>query len=248
MEGENNSEKIIWEITIPVLNEEKTLENNVLVALHYLNNEISPRISIVIADNGSTDMTEAIAYNLCKTNDQIKYLKLPKKGVGLALRTSWLQSSADIVGYMDLDLATDLNHIREVYDLMANERYEIINGSRLLKDSVVKNRSIVREITSRCFNWLVCLMLGATVTDGMCGFKFFRRNTVVQLIKTGIKTDGWFFSTEVLVKAIWSGVPIKEIPVRWTDDGHSKVDILSLSRQYLKEIFRLKKEKKNFHN
>lgn len=248
MEGENNSEKITWEITIPVLNEEKTLENNVLVALHYLKNEISPHISIVIADNGSTDMTEAIANHLCKTNDQIKYLKLPKKGVGLALRTSWLQSSADIVGYMDLDLATDLNHIREVYDLMANERYEIINGSRLLKDSVVKNRSIVREITSRCFNWLVHLMLDVSITDGMCGFKFFKRNTVVQLIKTGIKTDGWFFSTEVLVKAIWSGVPIKEIPVHWTDDGQSKVKIMTLTREYVKEILRLKREKMSFYN
>ena len=190
--GENNSEKINWEITIPVLNEEKTLKNNVLVALHYIKNQITPYISIVIADNGSTDMTGEIGKSLSKTYEGIKYLKLPKKGVGMALRTSWLQSSADIVGYMDLDLATDLNHLREVYDLLTKNRYEIINGSRLLPDSVVKNRSIMREITSRSFNRLIQVLLGVRLTDGMCGFKFFRRSTVVPLINTGIKTEGWF--------------------------------------------------------
>ena len=80
-----------------MLNEEKTLENNVLQALKLIKNEIPVSISIVIADNSSADLTGKIAMQLCKTHKEIKYLKLPKKGVGLALRTSWLQSEADIV-------------------------------------------------------------------------------------------------------------------------------------------------------
>ncbi|MGB4840236.1 MAG: glycosyltransferase [Saprospiraceae bacterium] len=243
---EHSFEKIIWEITIPVLNEEKTLENNVLSSLEYIKNEVTANISIVIADNGSSDMTEKIGMQLSKTHHEIKYLKLSKKGVGLALRTSWLQSDADFVGYMDLDLATDLSHLKEVFKLLKMDTYQIINGSRLLKGSEVKNRNFVREITSRCFNRLVRLMLDVKLTDGMCGFKFFKRSTVVQLIDTGIVTEGWFFSTELLVKAIWSEIALKEIPIKWTDNKHSKVDIPRLSKQYLKELFRLKKEKKRF--
>ncbi|MBL0024795.1 MAG: hypothetical protein IPO98_07140 [Saprospiraceae bacterium] len=66
-------------------------------ALKLIKNEIPVRISIVIADSGSADLTGKIAMQLCKTHLEIKYLKLSKKGVGLALRTSWLQSEADIV-------------------------------------------------------------------------------------------------------------------------------------------------------
>ena len=243
---EPNIERHTFEVTIPVLNEEKTLEKNVLIALDFIKSHVTPHFKIVIADNGSTDKTEEIAINLCKITDEIKYLKLPKKGVGLALRTSWFQSEADIVGYMDLDLSTDLTHLRDVFELLQDGRYEIINGSRLLKGSLVKNRSITREITSRCFNHLIKRLLGVKLSDGMCGFKFFKRSTVQKLINTGIMTEGWFFSAELLVKAIWSGIAVKEIPVNWSDDSQSKVDIPTLAKQYLIEIFRLKKEKKNF--
>ena len=80
----------------------------------------------------------------------------------------------------------------------------------------------------------------------MYGFKLFKKPTVIQLINTGIRTEGWFFFSELLVKAIWSDITVTEIPVRWTDAGHSKVDIAMLTGQYLKEIFRLKKERENF--
>ena len=50
----------------------------------------------------------------------------------------------------------------------------------------------------------------------------------------------------MLVKAEWKNIKIKEIPVKWTDDRKSKVKILSLSSNYLKSIFKLKKEKKEF--
>ena len=80
----------------------------------------------------------------------------------------------------------------------------------------------------------------------MCGFKFFDWKVAQELINTGIDTKGWFFSTEMLVKAEWKNIKIKEIPVKWTDDRKSKVKILSLSSNYLKSILKLKKEKKEF--
>lgn len=178
---------------------------------------------------------------------EVIFLKVPRKGVGLALRTSWMQSNADVVGYMDLDLATDLFHLKQVYQLLVvNKSCDIVNGSRLLKESVVKNRTNLREVTSRSFNLIVKNYLGVSITDGMCGFKFFNRKTAQDLIQTGINLDGWFFSTEILVKGDWIGKKITEIPVKWTDDPNSKVDVKRLSKQYFKEILRLKKEKKSF--
>ncbi|MBK8699315.1 MAG: glycosyltransferase [Saprospiraceae bacterium] len=234
------------EVTIPVLNEEATLEQNVLKACAYLSAEITNSFMLILADNGSTDRTAAIGLELQKTHKNIKYLRVAKRGVGLALRTSWQQSTSDIVGYMDLDLATDLIHLKKAYHLLAENQCDIVNGSRLMHGAVVKKRSPLREVTSRAFNQLVRALLGVNLSDGMCGFKFFRRETAIKLLDTGITTDNWFFSTEMLVKALWLDERLTEIPVSWTDDGLSKVNIPTLSWQYFREILRLRKEKAHF--
>ena len=90
------------------------------------------------------------------------------------------------------------------------------------------------------------LVLKVKFTDGMCGFKFLDRKIAQELIETGIDTKGWFFSTEIMVKGSWKNIEIKEIPVKWTDDRNSKVKIFSLSLNYLKSIFKLKNEEKEF--
>jgi len=239
---------VFFEITIPVLDEEKILEKNVLRIKKYFSNNISNDFRIVIADNGSTDRTEDIGKKLKNNYEKIDYLRLNKKGVGLALRTSWTRSKADIVGYMDLDLATDLKYLKEVCSLVKNEKMLIINGSWLLGNSEVKNRTLLREITSRGFNFLQKIILGVKLSDGMCGFTFFKRDIAIKLINTGIKIDGWFFSSEILVKAIWSGLKVYELPIAWIDDRSSKINMLKLSIEYLKDMLRIKKEKSIFIN
>ena len=234
------------EITIPVLNEENSLEENTLIALNYVKNEVTKNCRIVIADNGSTDNTEEIGRKLERENLEIQYIKVHKKGVGLALRTSWLQSNADIVGYMDLDLATNLDHLKEVHTILANDECDIVNGSRLLDGSQVIGRSWYRSLTSRVFNIIVRKLLKVNLSDGMSGFKFFKRKIATDLINSGINLDGWFFSTEILVKAFWSGKKIIEIPIIWTDGMESKVKVAKLSREYLFEIFRLRNERTSF--
>ena len=224
------------EITIPVFNEEETIREKIKEMIDYTQkNILSKNISFIIADNGSTDKTEQYSMELIKKYDNLRYIKLSEKGVGLALRTSWTQSKADYVGYMDLDIATDLKALVTVVDEL-EKGTKIINGSRLLKESEVINRTLLIEITSRVFNFLLKFILKIKFTDGMCGFKFFDRKVAQELINIGIDTKGWFFSTEILVKAQWKNIKIKEIPVKWTDDRKSKVKILSLSSNYLKRI------------
>jgi len=238
---------VLFEITIPVLNEEKTLRKNVEKVYDFLEESIIDNYTILIADNGSIDKTPLIGDKLSDEYDDVKYIKVGKRGVGLALRTSWMKSEAEIVGYMDLDLATNLKHLIDVYnEFIENDKIDIVNGSRLLPNSVVVNRTLLREITSRGFNFLIQNLLNVNISDGMCGFKFFRRDKAQSLIKTGINIDGWFFSTEILVKADWSKMTIKEIPIEWTDDQDSKVNVVKLSSNYFKQILRLKFEKNRF--
>ncbi len=228
-----------FDVTIPVLNEEATLESQVLMLRRFLQKHFpdSGQWKIVIADNGSTDSTPEIALRLSQYYPEISLVRVPEKGVGLALKTSWGQSTADMVGYMDLDLATDLPHFLDAYKGIAHEGYDMVYGTRLHPQSQVVGRTLKREISSRVFNLLLKLVLGIHFSDGMCGFKFLKRTAYQQLYDNGARNNGWFFSTELLTVAEWLGLRVLELPVKWTDDAaSSKVRIIPLAKRYWKDM------------
>lgn len=198
----------------------------------------------MIADNGSADQTPHIAEALMDELPEVYLVRVPERGVGLALKTSWGQSKADIVGYMDLDLATDLQHFIQAYNALGTEGYDLVYGTRLHPKSKVIGRTLKREITSRVFNFILKTYLGTRFWDGMCGFRWLKREFVRPLMDGGANSNGWFFSTELLSVAEWKGLNICELPVKWTDDtSGSKVKIGPLARQYLKAMAILKKRK-----
>lgn len=235
-----------FDITIPVLNEEPTLDRQVRQLHDFLTQRFpeTGQWRIVIADNGSTDHTPDIARRLCQELPGIAFVQVPEKGVGLALKTSWSQSTADIVGYMDLDLATDLRHFEEAYSAIAENNYDIVYGSRLHPKARVIGRTLKREIASRVFNLLLKVYLGVRFSDGMCGFKFLKRSVYPGLFDGGAQNNGWFFSTELLTVAEWQGLRAFELPVVWTDDAaSSKVRIIPLAKRYWQDMKKLKRRK-----
>lgn len=231
------------EITIPVLNEENRLAVGVRKLFNALKDRaVEPRI--VIADNGSKDKTLEIAKNLAEEFPGLRILSTPKPGVGLALQTSWNSSRADWVGYVDVDHSTDLRHLDQVLTNIHQNRFNVVSGSRLLDESIVQGRNWKREIASRGLNFILQQSLDVHFSDGMCGFKFLKKPLFLEIQeKLGPLDEGWFFNTEILVKSEWLGEWVLDIPVRWTDDADSRVNIPRLTKSYLKEIYRLYREK-----
>lgn len=163
-------------IVIPVLNEENDLKPGVETTLNFLKTTSwRDHFEITIADNGSTDKTGEIAKDLCDSYENVNYFKVSQKGVGLAFREAIKRNECEIIGYMDVDLATDIKHFRQVYDLFTDPFVDIAVGSRLLHDSRVYGRSLIREITSRMLNLILKMVLKVHFTDAMCGFKFYRK-------------------------------------------------------------------------
>ncbi len=194
---------------------------------------------LCIADNGSTDRTAEIGHALAARHRNVRYLRVGKRGFGLALKTAWGATQADFVGYMDIDLATDLRHLKEVYDHIARgDGYELYLGSRLKHGASVRNRTLLREFTSRMFNGLLRLRLGVSFSDAMCGFKFIDRNLYQRLTEQFAFTDDWFFATQLAVRAEWLGAKILDMPVDWTDqpDSKSSARLVNLSLLYLAGI------------
>ncbi len=233
-----------YEIVFPVLNEEKRLSRGVTETEAFCKAN-SINACLTIADNGSSDQTLQIANELQKKFSDIKILSLGERGVGRALKAAWLAPRAPVVGHMDVDLATNLQHLRELELKFRDPNVAVLSGSRLLKSSEVEGRSLLRGITSRAFNLVLKARLDVKITDGMCGFKFIRAEVFRRIYdELSPLSDAWFFNTEFLVKADWLGYRVEEIGVRWFDDNDSRVELIKVVRNYLSEIERLVQEKK----
>ena len=225
------------DITIPVYNEEAALPRTIKVLTEYLQNHLANPWQIVIADNASTDDTRAVSEMLCQQHSGVNYLRIPQKGRGRALRTAWLDSRADIVGYMDADLSTDLPHFLQLIRSIEAGNH-IAVGSRLSKESEV-SRGFKREFISRGYNLLINSMFFTGLPDAQCGFKALTRATA-EAIVPNIKNNNWFFDTELLIIAAKRGFNIASVPVKWDDDPDSTVNIAGTAIEDVKGLLRLR--------
>ncbi len=226
------------DIVIPVLNEQEALPICIAKLQNYISNNIEQKCNIVIADNGSNDDTPEVSKHLVSEYENIQYIRIPERGRGLALKTVWSKSESDIVCYMDVDLSTDLDALPILIDHL-NGNHHIAVGSRLSKTSKVSNRSFQRELTSRGYNFLLKIFFFNKFHDAQCGFKGLRTITAKKILPL-IKDNKWFFDTELLLIAEKSGFEIANIPVQWTDDKDSRVNVVKTIIEDLKGIFRLR--------
>ncbi|MCZ6866074.1 MAG: dolichyl-phosphate beta-glucosyltransferase [Dehalococcoidia bacterium] len=226
------------DIVIPVLNEEKGLPQSMMILSQFLHDNLSRNPwRIVIADNGSTDNTGSVSEMLAQKYPGISYVYIPQRGRGRALRTAWLESDADIVSYMDVDLSTDLNSFPRLIQAI-EEGYDIAIGSRLSARAKVR-RSLKREVISRSYNMMIKSLFFVSFSDAQCGFKAVSRNAAQALVPL-VKNNNWFFDTELLIIAAKRGFRIREIPVDWVEDPDSRVKVLRTAWEDFKGLMRLR--------
>lgn len=229
-------------IVFPVLDEERRLEKGIRRTEEFLHKHPEIDAIITIADNGSTDRTLDIIKELATEYNNIQYVSLEQRGFGLAFRTAAKQNECDIIGYVDVDLSTDIKYLTKV--LKGFEKYpeiDVIKGNRLSKKSQVNGRKATRNITSVGLDALIKLVFGVRVSDTMEGFQFFRKECLDELIAYSGNDNGWFYCAELLIRGEKLGYKIVELPVVWNDDYDTKVDVVKLIVNYLTKIFELKK-------
>jgi glycosyltransferase involved in cell wall biosynthesis len=231
------------DIVIPVYNEERDLEPSITKLRDFLHKTCPYRWRIVIANNASTDRTLEIARELaCRYPGEVTCLHLDQKGRGLALKTAWLASEADVVCYMDVDLSTNLSHLMPLIDPLFAGDYHIATGSRLMPGARV-TRQLKREVISRTYNFIIKLMFPRRrFSDAQCGFKALSRQAVRDLVPH-VKDNRWFFDSELLLRAEQLGYKIWEVPVEWIEDLDSRVKIIPTAIEDLKGLWRVRTSK-----
>lgn len=229
-------------IILPVYNEERRICRGVENTIRYLRSINYSDYIITIVDNASYDSTKKLAEELCLKYETVNYMRLEEKGVGIAFKRGVEKNTCDVVGYMDIDLSTDISHLGDVIKIMSNDKgVMMVNASRWSKKSDTSGRKFYRNISSYGLSAILKIALKMKASDSICGFKFFRRQFVEELISESSNEYGWFYIIELLLRAERKNVKIFELPVKWQDDYDSKVSYFKVIKNYLMNIRRLRK-------
>ena len=229
-------------ILFPVLNEHLRLERGIDRCVSYVRDNISIPVKMVIVDNGSDDDTPDIARRREEKYPEVTYRRIEERGVGIAFKTGVTEADSDIVGYMDIDLSTDLKYLKETIKLFEDDpELMYVNGSRFSKQSNTTGRKWYRKITSGVLVFMLKSYLGMKASDALCGFTFVRTDAAKKLVAECTDDKGWFYTVEFLLRAERAGMKIMDMPVEWVEDYDTTVKIFKTVKNYIVRMAKIKK-------
>lgn len=235
-------EQLTINILFPVLNERLRLQNGIDKTMDYLRENVDIPYSLTILDNGSEDETPEIGKELSRKYPEVSYVRVGERGVGVAFRKGIELNESTLVGYMDIDLSTDIKYLGKTIRMFQEKPdLEYVNGSRFSKDSDTKGRKWYRKITSMGLVFLLKAIFHMKATDAVCGFTFLRKETADRLVAACGNDNGWFYTIEFLLRAERMGVVIYDMPVEWQEDYNTTVKVWKTIKNYLVQIGRLHK-------
>jgi len=224
-------------IIIPAYNEENRIPRCLKRVLEYCN-EREWDYEVLVAEDGSTDNTVKIVRDFASNDNRIKLLSFTERlGKGGAIKNAMLQATKDYVCFMDVDLSADVSELERLIPYVND--YDIIIGSRKLRGNLPPIETPAhRKILSSFYSWFFRFLFKMSIHDPQCGFKLFKTNIVSKLFKE-IHTTGFAFDSEVLVKANWLGLKIKEVPIIWKHDPDSKINVFKQIRQMSNSLLQI---------
>jgi dolichyl-phosphate beta-glucosyltransferase len=121
------------------------------------------------------------------------------------------------------------------------EDHDIVIGSRNVRESCIEvPPPLHRRLGSKGFTLLMHALVGlGHIRDTQCGFKFFRAAVARDLFGRQ-RIDGYMFDVEVLHLATRAGYRIKEVGVRWRDDGDTRLRLLAGNWQNFLDLLRIR--------
>lgn len=213
-------ERLEVSAVIPVYNDREALERAIPESLKILET-ITDSFELIVAEDGSSDGSYEYVRSWEARDPRVRLLhRDERQGRGNALNRCFEEACGEILCYYDVDLATDMKHLRDLIDAI-RQGYDISTGSRLLPQSAIE-RSGKREIASRGYNLLVRTILGSSLHDHQCGFKGFSRARIRELLPE-VRAGHWFWDTELLVRAQKNGYSVYEFPVCWEEGAGTTV-------------------------
>lgn len=207
------SESLELSVVMPCLNEAETLGVCIEKALKAMA-DAQMVGEVIVADNGSTDGSQAIAESL-----GARVVSVPAKGYGNALMGGIEASSGRYVLMGDADDSYDFLEIPKFIERM-REGYDLVQGCRLPAGGGTVMPGAMppshRWFGNPFFSFLARRWFRAPIHDIYCGMRAFTREIYQQW---RLRCTGMEFATEMIIKASLRRDRIAEVPITLHPDG-----------------------------
>jgi glycosyltransferase involved in cell wall biosynthesis len=208
-------------VVIPCLNEARTLGICIRKAQGSLE-RLGLTSEVIVADNGSTDGSQAIAEEL-----GARVVPVAERGYGNALaggiaaaRGRWVIMGDADDSYDFVDLEPFATRLREGYDLVNGNRFQ--GGIR--PDAMPW---LHRRLGNPVLSFVGRTLYGTPCGDIYCGLRGFDRAKIIEL---DIRSPGMEYAIEMVVKATMGGLRVTEVPTTLSPDAQDRESHLSTWR------------------
>lgn len=195
---------------------------------------------LIFVDDGSRDATAEVVAGLVEGDGGVHRMRFIRhevnQGRGAAVRDGFLAAGGAIVGYLDIDLEIDAHYILPAV-LAIQDGADGVIARRVFTWSW---RATDRYLMSKGYAWLVRHTLPLDgISDSEAGFKFFRRAAILPVLAE-CRDPGWFWDTEITVRALARGLRLRELPCLYQRrrDKQSSVRPLRDTIEYVVRLVR----------
>lgn len=223
-------------IVIPVYNEEAILHAAV-VDLRERLRDAPFSYEIVLAENGSSDATVAVAETLSARYPEVRTFSVGEPNYGLALRIGIGRAAGDIVICEEIDLC-DADFHRVAVEMLGRGEVDMVIGSKLM-EGAEDRRPLFRHAASLVYTGLLRALLGFRGSDTH-GLKAFDKK-VVGPIAASCVVEADVFASELVIRAYRSGVRVREIPVRLMEKRPPTINLLRRVPKVVKNLATLRR-------
>lgn len=140
------------------------------------------KFEFIFVDDGSKDETLAIAKELHKNDDRVRFISFSRNFGKEAGMFAGLQASkGDYVAIMDVDLQDPPSLLPEMYEAVSSGEYDSVATRRTTR----KGEPPIRSFFARMFYKIINKMSDADIVDGARDFRLMRRKMVDAVISMG---------------------------------------------------------------
>ena len=195
---------------------------------------------VIVVDDGSTDGTADFVRGMTAGWAQLSVVALGgNRGKGAAVRAGMLRARGDLRLFSDADLSTPIEELPRLRERIGGACQVAIASRALPGSTIGVHQPGRREFMGRTYNRMVRVLVLPGLHDTQCGFKLFTAEAAVACFEP-LRTVGFGFDAEVLVRARRRGWEVAEVAVEWNHRDDSRVSALRDSGMVLLDLVRLR--------
>ena len=206
-----------YSILLPTYNEKENLPLITWLIFRALDGVCS--FELIVIDDNSPDGTGAVAQQLQDVYGSDRLVLAPRSGK-LGLGTAYIHGLArargEFVVIMDADMS---HHPKAIPAFIAKQRAtgaDIVTGTRYALGGAVHGWDLRRKLTSRVANFLAQVALRPRVSDLTGSFRLYRKAALTAIVPH-VRSKGYVFQMEIVVRARELGFSVAEVPISFVD-------------------------------